>query len=112
MEIFYEFSCKFNALETQEILYRKYSSVQEILNMPITDFVEFVKQVYDKDNEEILHRQWCALLPLMSMKMIEYISFKDYYDKVLGKNIDTRPTEVILKEIEETKKRLSNLKGV
>lgn len=49
--------------------------------------------------DERIHRQWTACLPYMTEDT--FISFDEYRDRVTGKNIDVRPTEEILAELDE-----------
>lgn len=71
-----------------------------IMSMDIEDFCEFVKIGKEKEQEERLHAQWVSMLPAMSRKELKYISFEDYIDQCLGKNIDLRPADEIIKELE------------
>lgn len=49
-----------------------------------------------------MYRQWLVQLPMMDKKT--FISFREYKDILQGKNIDSRSTDEILKEIEEIEK--------
>lgn len=53
--------------------------------------------------------QWVAYLPHMTKE--NFVSFHDYLDQVTGKNIDTRPAEVILKELDELEKQMKGGSG-
>lgn len=72
--------------------------------MDVEIFVKFYQKAIDKDREEKIYIQWCAMLPQMS----KYMAFNEFMDKVTGRNIDQRPTEVILQELEELKKEREN----
>lgn len=65
--------------------------------MDITEFAEFVKMAKEKDQEERIYQQWCAMLPTMN----EYKSFGEFKDILTGANLDLRPADVIIAEIEE-----------
>lgn len=65
------------------------------------EFEEFCFYVMNKQKEEELKGEWLSLYPFMCMKMLKFMSFKDYSEQRQGKNIDLRPTEEIIKEIEE-----------
>lgn len=41
----------------------------------------------------------------MVMKIIKHVSFKEYYDMCTMTNIDMRPADEILNEIEEAEKK-------
>lgn len=55
----------------------------------------------NKQKEEELKEEWLSIYPFMCMKMLKFMSFKDYSEQRQGKNIDLRPAEEIIKEIEE-----------
>lgn len=69
--------------------------------MDICEFYEFAKEAMEHERIEIHRAQWNALYPFMVMKRLKYFSFKDYYDMCLGRNVDMRPAEDIIAEIEE-----------
>lgn len=74
--------------------------------MEVLDFLFFLQKAREKELEEQIRQQWVIQLPHMTKE--SYISFDDYFDKVTGRNIDTRPANAIIKEIEE----LHKTKGV
>ena len=51
-----------------------------------------------------IFQQWVAQLPVMAIGG-DIISFDDYRDRVTGANIDFRPTEDILQELEDVESR-------
>lgn len=63
----------------------------------------------EKERDERFYRQWLVQLPFMNEE--NYISFADYVDRLTGKNIDTRPAEVILAEIDEIEKEFTEKGG-
>ena len=72
-----------------------------------SDALALYRVAVKKEQEDRLHRQWCTYLPLMSQEAIKYMSFGDYVDRVTGRNIDWRPAEEIIAEIEELHGRKS-----
>lgn len=68
--------------------------------MSVSEFCEFCELAYQKDQEDSFRAEWVQLLPWMSMKTFKYLSFEEYVNKRTGKNIDMRPTEAIIAEIE------------
>lgn len=96
MEGFFVLSCKFDAIALQEILLRYKASF-----FSFTELLDFVEYVYEKERKDLYRGQYNALLPLMVLKFVKYKTFDDFYESATGKNIDTRPTEVIMKELED-----------
>lgn len=88
-------------VELKEFLHRRYSNIELILKMNITDFCKFVQIGREKEEEERIHAQWVSMLPLMSMQQLKYMPFEEYKNQCLGKNIDTRPVDEIIKELED-----------
>lgn len=72
-----------------------------ILQMDVETFIEMVEIALEKEQEELAHRQWSAMLPFMSLGVLENISFREYFEKLSGKNVDLRPASEIIAEIEE-----------
>lgn len=65
--------------------------------MSLQEFIDFVRLAREKDHEEKWHQQWCAMLP----ELKEYMSFDEFLNRMTGRNIDVRPNEEIIKELEE-----------
>lgn len=64
--------------------------------MELDEFVRFINLAREKDFEDKLYQQWCAMLPQMN----KYMAFGEFKDLMTGANIDMRPTEEIIAEIE------------
>ena len=64
-----------------------------------------IAKAREKRQEDRLFQQWVAQLPLMAFTG-EITSFADYKSRATGANIDLRPTEVILSELDEIERKL------
>lgn len=62
--------------------------------------LQLIRKAKDQEREARIFQQWVAQLPIMSIGG-DIISFDDYRDRVTGANIDFRPTEDILQELED-----------
>lgn len=80
---------------------RNYQNIDYILNMQGNRAITFIQNALNHEEENHLRQQWVALLPVMQMGYCKYMSFEEYCDKATGKNIDTRPAEEIIAELEE-----------
>lgn len=101
MEKFFSISCAgIDEVELLEFLHRRYNDVDSIMQLSINDFNRFIKIAKDKEKEEQIRAQWVSMLPYMSMKQLKYISLEEYKNQCTGKNIDIRPAEDIIKELE------------
>lgn len=64
---------------------------------------KLIEKAEESEKDERIFQQWTAQLPIMAFAGTP-ISFKDYKERVTGKNIDIRPTFEILEEINEIEK--------
>lgn len=62
--------------------------------------MQLICKAKDQEREARIFQQWVAQLPVMAIGG-DIISFDDYRDRVTGANIDFRPTEDILQELED-----------
>lgn len=67
--------------------------------------IDLINKAIDETRDERLFRQWCAQLPVMAMSG-EAISFEDYRDRLTGGNIDMRPTDELLAELDKVEREL------
>lgn len=96
MEGFFLAGGAVDAVELKELLYHRYHTLEMIDSMELEEFLEFVVLAREKESDDRIYAQWCGMLPTLN----EYMSFNAFKDKITGKNIDMRPTEVIIAEIE------------
>lgn len=83
-----------------EFICRRYSNPEYILSMDLLEFEEFYKAARKKEAEEKLWERWLTVHPYMSLGYLKPMSFKDYMDKMTGRNIDRRSDDEIIKELE------------
>ena len=62
-----------------------------------------IDKAREKERENKFFLQWVVQLPNMTKET--FISFESYVDKVTGRNIDMRPVDECMKELEEIKKK-------
>lgn len=100
---FYE-ACKLDYYNSIELLARRYSNIDYIMQMPAADFHEFFKIAKDKEREERIFAMWAQQMPFMSKD--SFVSFDEYKDRVTGRNIDTRSTSELSQEIDEIERKM------
>lgn len=71
----------------------------------VESFIRLVLVAIEGEVRERHREEYLALLPKM-IDLGKYMTFEDYYDKATGRNIDLRPTEEILAEIEAAHSRV------
>ena len=101
LEGFFQGCISNSGVEVEELILRRYHDISYIMQMDAVDFIEFVRLAKEKELEEKIRMQWVVQLPFMGEN---YISFKEYFDKVTGRNVDLRSAEEIIKDIEEAHK--------
>lgn len=101
MEKFFYIVRASDKAELIEFLHRRYHDVKGLYDLDVQTFAEVLKLGKQQEEREYLHRQWVSMLPKMSSKELKYIPFEEYIDQCTGRNIDMRPAEEIIKELEE-----------
>lgn len=80
-----------------------------MLALPFEDGLALYFKAKEKTLEDRLHREWAACLPVMDKD--SFISFADYKAWATGANIDMRPTDELVSELEEIERTLARQKG-
>lgn len=87
-----------NERKLKELLLRRWGAVGE---MPAGEFIELAITAIEAEREEHIRAEWLACYPYMCMGSLKFMAFSEYMAQRTGANIDTRPTEEIIKEIEK-----------
>ena len=101
MEEFFWACGRFDEIGLKDLLLRNYSDMDYILKMQGADLIRLVKTAKGREEEEKFRQQWLTLFPYMNMKILEFIPLSSYIENCTGKNIDTRPAQVVIQEILE-----------
>ncbi|WP_419867585.1 hypothetical protein [Clostridium perfringens] len=112
MESFFEESNRIEVIDTQELLLRRYYNIEYILDLEITEGIEFINKAYEKELEDKVWEKW--LIDYRYMSKDNFISFEEYKEHIISKNINVESTlskEEILKEVEEIERKISFKKG-
>lgn len=108
MESFFYTSGSFDSeTELRELILRRYHSLSILRELSVIEFAELVIYAKYKEREERIYTQWCAMLPTLN----KYISYEQFKDMITGANIDMRPTEEIMAEIEELHRQKGRTDG-
>lgn len=87
METFFQQSFTVDKVETEELLLKRYSSIDYILNLQFEEGYELISKAYEKDAEEKLWQQWLVDYRLMDQET--FISFEEYKSKSRGSSANT-----------------------
>lgn len=94
-----------DAPEIIDVLSSRYGwTVQQIEAIDIINLAEILKVAVEKTRRDTVYAEWVAIQPFMILEWLKFMSFDDYYTRRTGGDIDVRPAEEILAEVEEIKK--------
>jgi len=99
---FFQISAAVDEITIYDTLYHRYGSIPSVEGGLL---LRLIKKAIIEDRRDEIREQWVALLPHMDKET--YISFDAYYDRCTGRNIDRRPTEDILSEVEEIRRTIN-----
>lgn len=105
MEKFFRTCSKIDEVEVIDLLLHRYGNLDYILQSDIELAEKIIEKAKEKEKEKRYFLQWVVQLPNMTDET--YTNFSSYVDRVTGRNIDKRPVEECMKEIEEIKKKFS-----
>lgn len=72
--------------------------------MPVADGIEVLNSALIRERDERIFRQWLALLPNMTRQ--NFIAYDKFKQSIVGADdIDTRPAQEILAELDELEKQ-------
>ena len=86
-----------------DLLLHRYGNLEYIMRLDIESAMRLIAKAIEKEKENRYFLQWVVQLPNMTKET--FISFESYVDKVTGRNIDMRPVDECMKELEEIKKK-------
>jgi hypothetical protein len=111
VEEFFIQSFTVDKVETEELLLRRYSNIDYILNLDNEEGYEFILKAYEKSVEEKLWEQW--LVQYRFMNKDNFISFEEFKDSLIRKPNAKRKIlsneNLTLKEIEDKVKSIIDL---
>lgn len=106
MEKFFLIGSQINEIELKELLLRRYGRIN-FPEMKFNEFIEFIVLAITNERKDKIREEYLALLPIL-IKSGHYMTFDKFYDESTGANIDWRPIDEIMKEVEEIQERFAN----
>lgn len=97
MEEFFYISVQCNEIALVDLMLRRYGTLH--VPLPIEKFCELIMLAIESKVKENKRKEWLAMMTPMLLSG-EYMSFQSYYESSTGKNIDMRPADVIMAEID------------
>lgn len=74
--------------------------------MSASDFWRVYVKGKNKELEDRVYMQWCSIIPYI--KDPNLLSFKNYFDRATGGDLDRRDVDTILADIDEAMRRLND----
>lgn len=104
MERFFKISNSIDIIHIQELLLRRYSNLDYILNLEFVEGCELIKKAIETDIEDKVWDRW--LVDYRKMDKDNFTNFEDYKNKMLGINECVEISkEALLKESEDIEKK-------
>ena len=75
--------------------------------LDVDQFIKLVLMAIEAETKEKYRAEWTALLPVMVFAN-HYMTFDEYYDICTGKNVDMRPVDEIIAEIDKKHAEVKN----
>lgn len=99
MEEFFRLGCQVDEVKLIGLVLRRYHTLDVLEVLSLEQFVKLVLMALEEESKEKYRAEWLSLLPCMIFTN-HYMTFEQYYDIVTGKNIDLRPVDEIIAEID------------
>lgn len=78
----------------------RYGSTAPLDGLPATVGVGLLFKAHEEQVRDRIRDEWVSLLPWMQSGHLKLIQFDEYFDQRTGRNIDRRPAEEIIAELE------------
>lgn len=99
MEKFFRIGCQIDEVKLIDLVLRRYHTLDVMKVLSLDRFIKLILLALEEESKEQFRREWLAMIPMMLFSG-KYMTFEEYYNNVSGKNIDMRPAEEIMAEID------------
>lgn len=110
MEEFFYLCCQTDEVKIVDLILRRYGSLECMKVLSFEQFLKLLLLALEEERKQSFREEWLALIPTMVITG-HYMKFEEYYDTVTLKNVDMRPTEVIMAEIDEAHEKVKEKKN-
>lgn len=84
-----------------DLILTRYGDIRALYDLPVWLGVDLVFKAHEEVLRERIRDEWVTLLPWMQAGHLKLIQFDDYFDQRTGRNVDRRPADQIIAELEE-----------
>ena len=106
MARFFRLSGEVGRLNSVDTLLHRYPQGLEILKLSPRESITYIRACAEGELDDRIFELWLAFVP--NMRKETYVGYSDFKDSLTGANIDQRPTDEILAEAEEIKRRFAD----
>ena len=99
MEEFFRPGSQIDEVKLIDLVLRRYHSLDVLKVLDIGQTLKLLNLAVEEEAKDRYRSEWTALLPVMVFAN-HYMTFDQYYETCTGKNVDTRPVEEIITEID------------
>ena len=99
MEEFFLLGCQIDEIKLLDLVLRRYHSIDALKVLDIGQTLKLLNMAVEEEAKDRYRSEWTALLPVMVFAN-HYMTFEQYYETCTGKNIDNRPVDEIIAEID------------
>ena len=99
MEKFFLIGCQIEEVKLIELVLRRYHTLDALKVLDVEQTIKLLLLAIESETKEKYREEWLHLLPVMVFAK-HYMTFDQYYETCTGQNIDTRPVEEIIEEID------------
>ena len=107
MEEFFLLGCQIDEIKLIDLVLRRYHTLDVMKVLSVEQFIKLVLMALDEESKEKYRQEWLNLLPCMIFTS-HYMTFDQYYETVTGQNIDLRPVDDIIAEIDRKHEEAKN----
>lgn len=99
MEEFFRIGCQVDEIKLMDLVLRRYHTLDCMKVLSVEQFCKLIITALEEESREKIRQEWLSLLPMMVIAQ-HYMTFDQYYDTVTGANVDMRPVDEIIAEID------------
>lgn len=99
MEEFFRLGCQIDEVKLIDLVLRRYHTLDALKVLDVGQTLKLLTMAVEEETKEKYRQEWTALLPCMVFAN-HYMTFEQYYETVTGQNVDIRPAEEIMAEID------------
>lgn len=99
METFFRVGCQIDEVKLIDLVLRRYHTLDVLKVLDIDQVLRLLLMAIEDEQKERYREEWLHLIPAMVFAQ-HYMTFEEFYNTCTGANIDNRPVDEIIAEID------------